>query len=388
MKTRNIAAGVLLSLSLTSVAAARDAIEITEANGAKTSFSGQGIISFADDYVTNPRKLTLTVFTHDFFFNVNAVGCGAACTSLTFRSPEMGDNVTFTGANTADILNQFKNYLKTSDFLKRFIRLINTGPGQQISGTPSGSIEGVVRATFQNAVFPAAATSEQRSSKTSGKNDPQFSGGFAEFSSESFGGHSFGFSPGFGLDFGENKDQHLKFSFPLSQIDFAGLKTYQIGIITQYLYPVKFDDDLVLTVGPGMSFTGTFSLDLPNYSGLLGEGLSGSLNKDWDKLFATLGTYYGRFDNKGGVDTGISANIYGWGLQGGYRLGSRWVTALQLVGMHERVAGFPINTYHTLGNAWTYKFRNKFDLTFSVNKVFGLVHQRYINFGMGSAWFF
>src|SRR5437899_1395147 len=82
------------------------------------------------------------------------------------------------------------------------------------------AIEIVVRNTFQNAVFPPAATSEQKSSRQSPRNDPQFSGGFAQFSSEGFGGHSFGVTPGFTLDFGQSKDQHLKFSFPLTQIDF------------------------------------------------------------------------------------------------------------------------------------------------------------------------
>ena len=156
----------------------------------------------------------------------------------------------------------------------------------------------------------------------------------------------------------------------------------------QYLHPFHLDDSWTLTVGPGISYQTTFSADLPSYTGLIGGAMSAALQKDWDRWFATGATYYGRFGNLGGIDAGIQANIYGWGAQTGLRWSKRWVTALQLVGIHERVAGFAPSTYHTAGVAVTYRILNRFDMTFALNKVFGLPNQRILDAGLGSAWFF
>lgn len=379
---------LLASLMLMSApASAKDAIVIIE-NGTRTGFGRQGLIDFARDYETNPRDLTLEVFNHQFGFDINANGCGANCTGFTFTSSELGINQSFTGANTADLIAQFKDYLKGSGFLKKFMRLINAGPGAQISGGPTSSINNAVKMTFNDVMFKNIDTTEKRNSKVPAGADPQFSGGFAQFSADGFKGKALSVTPGFALDFGAARDKQLKFSFPVTQIEVEGLRTYRAGFGLQYLYPIKYDGGWTLTLGPGASYLVTASLDLPNFSGLMGLAMSSALQKDWEKHFATAAAYYGRFNNAGGIDTDIQANIYGWGLQYGYRLGQRWVAAGHLVGMHERVAGFPITTYHTVSTSLTYKIFNKFDLSFSVSKLTGLPRQRYLDFGMGTAWFF
>ena len=374
------------ALLLAAPAAARDPIVIIE-GGTRSGYGKQGIIDFAKDYELNPRDLTLEVLGHPFVFDINAAGCGAGCTSLRFISAELGIDRTFTGANTAEVSAAFKDFIKSEDFLKRFIRLINSGAGAQISGSPVGSIGSAVRMGFQDLMFNGIKTTEQKNGQPAGR-DPAFSGGFAQFSSDGFNGNIVSVTPGFQLDFGGKRDKHLKFSFPLTQIDFEGLKTYRAGLAMQYLYPIYFDNNITLTAGPGLSYLGTFSVDLPNYSGLLGGALSTSLQKDWEQFFTTGAVYYGKFANAGGIDTDISANIYGWGTQTGYRFKKRWVTALHLVGLHERVAGFEKVTYHTVSTSLSYKILNKFNLTFSVSKLVGLPKQRFVDVGMGTAWFF
>lgn len=387
MQRRLLLAGALCAAA--APAWARDPIVIIE-NGARTGYGRQGIIDFAKDFEANPRDLTLEVLGHQFGFNVNGAGnnCGATCTSLQFTSPDLGIDRTFTGANTADISRQFQDFVKSEAFLKPFIRLINAGPGAQISGTPASTIGSVVRANFSDALFERVRTSEEKANPTAPGRDPAFSAGFARLSHDGFEGHVISVSPGFTLDFGEHKDQHLKFSFPMAQISIEGLRTYRAGLVTQYLYPFFPAEGWTITVGPGLSYLTTFSLDLPNYSGLMGGGFSTTAQRDWKDYFATAATYYGRFQNLGGIDTDIQANVYGWGTQAGRRWKERWVTALQLVGMHERVTGFAVNTYHTLGISNSYKILNKFNVTFSVNKVVGLPSQRFADFGLGSAWFF
>ena len=64
------------------------------------------------------------------------------------------------------------------------------------------------------------------------------------------------------------------------------------------------------------------------------------------------------------------------------------MTALHLVGLHERAAGFPVNTYHTISTSISYKIFNRFDLQFAIDKLVGLPRERFLNFGLGSAWFF
>ncbi len=379
-----MAAGLLYFLA-SAPAWARDPIVIIE-NGARTSVDRQGLIGFAKDFEKNPRDLILEVLGHPFSF-VTGGACGANCTSLTFISPELGINRTFTGVNTAEVSAAFKDYIKSSDFLAKFIRLINSGAGGQLSGGPTSTIGSTVRMTFQDTMFSQAQTLEQRLGARAGT-DPQFSGGFAQFSSDGFGGNIITATPGFTLDFGARRDKHLKVCIPLAQIDLAGLKTYRAGLGLQYLYPVYLSEGWTLTLGPGLSYATTFSADLPNYSGLLGGAFSTSIQRDWQSTFATAAGYYGRFNNMGGIDAGIQANIYGWGLQGGYRLGQRWVTALHVVGIHERVAGFPVTTYHTISNSFSYKILNRFDITLSISKLTGLPKQRYVDFGLGSAWFF
>lgn len=388
MRSRIAFVFFLIALFFCRPAFARDPIVIIE-GGVATPFNQQGIIDFAKDYETNPRDLTLEVLAHPFIFNVGPINnCGAACTSLRFRSPELGIDETFAGANTAEVSAKFKDFIKSQDFLKRFIRLINAGAGAQISGSPVGSIGSAVRMGFQDAMFSTIKTAEERGAPTPQGKDPQFSGGFAQFSSDGFGGRMLSVTPGFALDFGERRDKQLKFSFPLTQIDLEGLKTYRAGLALQYLYPIRFEEGYTLTLGPGLSYLGTFSLDLPNYSGLMGGALSTSLQKDWQKTFATGAVYYGRFNNLGGIDTDIQANIYGWGTQAGYRFAKRWVAAVHLVGLHERVAGFPLATYHTLSASCSYKILNRFNIQFSASKLFGLPRQRFVDVGLGSAWFF
>ncbi|MBI3549185.1 MAG: hypothetical protein HY078_09115 [Elusimicrobia bacterium] len=388
--TKSALALALFAVLSCGPAFAKDPIVIIE-NGTRTGYSQSGLIQFAKDYESNPRTLTLEVLGHPFQFITNPLGgpnaCGATCTSLRFTAAELGIDKTFTGSNTADLSSQLRDFLKGGDFLPKFVRLINAGPGGQISGSPSSTINATMKATFQDVMFNGIKTAEQKASGAPGT-DPTFSGGFAEFTNDGYAGHMIGVTPGFALDFGEKKDRHLKFSFPLAQINFEGLKTYRAGLILQYLHPLYFKDGWTWTVGPGVSYSGTASMDLPNYSGLIGAAGSTSLQKDWEKNFGTLGAYYGKFNNLGGLDTDIDANILGWGAQAGHRFGQRWVAALQLVGMHERVAGFAFNTYHTIGVMASYKIFNKFDLTFSVNKVVGLPKQRFIDAGLGSAWFF
>ncbi|MBI5203079.1 MAG: hypothetical protein HY925_15915 [Elusimicrobia bacterium] len=387
MRVHRLFAAAVLGFVLCRPAFAKDPIVIVEANGSRAGYGREGIIQFAKDYELNPRTLTLEVLSHPFNFNVLA-GAGANVTSFQFVSSELGINETFNGANTAAIISAFKDYLKSSGFLEKFVRLINTGAGAQLSGGPTSTIGMVVKQTFHDQMFSQVRTLEQRTSNVPPGTDPSFSGGFAQFSTDGFGGKAFSFTPGFTLDFGAKKDKKLKFSIPLSQIDLEGLKTYRAGLGIQYLYPVYLPDGWTWTVGPGLSYTGTVSLDLPNYTGLIGGAMSTGLQKDWTQTFAGVAAYYGRFNNLGGLNTNIQANIFGWGTQVGYRLGQRWVTALQLVGLHERVAGFQIQTYHTLGTAFSYKILNKFDLTFSISKLMGLPKQRYLDFGLGSAWFF
>lgn len=372
-------------LALCRAALAKDPIIVIEANGARAGYTREGIIQFARDYELNPRDVTLEVLSHPFLFDVTCAG--GNCTSLRFISPELGIDQTFNGPNTASIQDQLEDYLKTSDFLKRFMRLINSGAGAQLSGGPTGTIGAMVRAGFQDTMFSTVRTVEQKSTMPEGR-DPQLSGGFAQFSSDGYNGKALSVTPGFTLDFGEHRDRKLKVSIPLSQINFEGLKTYRAGLAFQYLHPVYLGNNWTWTIGPGLSYAGTFSVDLPVGTGLLGGAASTSINKDWRKVFTTVAAYYGRFNNLGGIDTDLQANIFGWGWQGGYRLGQRWVTTTHLVGIHERAAGFPINTYHTISQSLSYKIANKFDLTFSISKLFGLPKQKYLDFGLGSAWFF
>lgn len=370
---------------------AKDPIVIIE-NGVRTGYGQQGIIDFAKDYESNPRDLTLEVLGHPFVFDVGIGGvgnnCGTGCTSLNFRADEMGVNESFTGTDTADLIRQFKDFVKGERFLKPFMRLINSGPGGQLTGSPVTAVGATVRSQFQDVMFANIKTSEQRESKAPPLTDPQFSGGFAQFTTDGYGGKVVSFAPGFTLDFGAKKDQHLKISMPVARIDLEGLRTYRAGLTTQYLYPFYPSDGWTITVGPGLSYVTTFSADLPSFTGLMGGALSTSVQRDWEKYFAGAATYYGRFNNLGGIDAGIQANIYGWGAQGGVRYAKRWVSALQIVGMHERAAGFTPSTYHTVGVATTYKILNRFDLTFSINKMFGLPGQRFADLGLGSAWFF
>ena len=388
-RLRRLVPAVLVVLFISAARAwAKDAIFYTDAScPGGCALTRNGLIDFANDYKSNPRTLVLNILNHPFNFNVLA-GNGANVTSFQFKSSELGINKTFNGANTDDIVTQLKDYIKGSDFLTKFMRLINSGAGGQISGGPTSSMDTMVRATFHDTMFSKLDAVEQKTAARPAGTDPQFSGGFAQFSSDGFQGHSFGVTPGFTLDFGEKRDKKLKISIPLSQIDLGGLKTYRAGLGLQYLYPVHLGDGLTWTISPGISYATTFSMDLPNYSGLIGGAASTSLQKDFDKLFGTAAIYYGRFNNLGGIDTQIQANIYGWGLQAGYRLGRRWVTAVQMVGMHERVVGFPITSYETLANSWSYKIFDRFDVTFSVSKMFGLAKQRYVDVGLGSAWFF
>lgn len=369
---------------------AKDAVFVIDTKtGAQDRLSREGLIDYANQYKTDPHEIKLVVLNHPFFFeSLSSNHCAASCTSFTFRSDELGINKAFSGANTDDLIQQLKDYLKGSDFLTKFMRLINSGAGGQISGGPTSSMDTMVRATFHDTMFSKLDTVEQKTSAGPTGTDPQFSGGFAQFSSDGFQGHSIGVTPGFTLDFGDKRDKKLKISIPLSQIDLGGLKTYRAGLGLQYVYPVHLGNGLTWTISPGVSYAGTFSMDLPNFSGLIGGAASTSLQKDFDRLFGTAAIYYGRFNNLGGINTAIQANVYGWGAQAGYRLGSRWVTALQLVGMHERVAGFPITSYETISNSWSYKILDRFDVTASISKMFGLVNQRYVDVGLGSAWFF
>lgn len=369
-------------------ASAKDPIFVIE-NGVRTGY-GQGIVDFAKEYEKNGRDITLEVLGHSFVFDVNGAGnnCGTACTSLRFQSPEMGIDRTFNGVDSADLSRQFQDFVKNENFLKPFMRLINSGPGGQFSGSPTTAIGATVRSTFQDVMFQGIRTTEQREYKGAPLKDPQFSGGFAQFTTDGYAGKVLAFTPGFTLDFGEKKDQHLKMSFPLARVNLENLTTYRAGTTAQYLYPIYPADGWTVTVGPGLSYVVTASKDLPAFTGLIGGALSSSVQRDWEKYFATLATYYGKFSNMGGIDAGINANIYGWGGQAGARFGQRWVSALQVVGMHERAAGFAPTTYHTVGVATTYKILNKFDLTFSVNKLFGLPNTKFADIGLGSAWFF
>jgi hypothetical protein len=377
----------LLALLSSSPAMAKDPIVIIE-GGVRTAYGRQGIIDFAKDFEANPRDLTLEVLGHPFGFAVNAAGCAAACTALTFTSVELGINRTFTGANTAEISSKFKDFVKSEEFLKPFMRLINSGAGAQLTGSPVGTVGSVVRTTFQDTMFQTVRTAEERAARVPPGKDPQFSGGFAQFTTDGFEGKVLAVTPGFTLDFGQERDKHLKFSFPIARIDLEGLRTYRAGMTLQYLHPVKFGDGWTWTLGPGASYQTTVSVDLPNFTGLLGGAMSSSLQHDWERCFATAAGYYGRFGNLGGIDTDILANIYGWGGQAGLRWSRRWVTALQAVGIHERVAGFRPTTYHTVGTAVTYKIFNKFNTTFSISRLFGLPKQRFVDVGLGSAWFF
>lgn len=376
-----------LALLCAAPAAAKDPIVVIE-NGVRTPYGREGIIDFAKDYEKNPRILTLEVLGHPFHFTPNANGCGAACTSLNFVSPELGVNRTFTGNSTAEVSAKFQEFVKSDEFLKPFMRLINSGAGAQLTGSPSSAVGSVVQMTFRDSFFERIRTAEEKANPTAPGRDPSFSAGFARFSNDGFGGSVISVAPGFTLNFGEHKDQHLKVNIPMAQVSLEGLRTYRTGVVTQYLIPFFPAEGWTITLGPGISYLMSFSLDLPQFSGLMGGGLSSTVQRDWDHYFATGAGYYGRFNNLGGIDTDIQANIYGWGGQAGRRFGRRWVSYLQLVSMHERVAGFPINTYHTAGVAVSYKILDKFNLTLSTNKVFGLPNQRFADFGMGSAWFF
>lgn len=384
---RNLLAALALFLAAPSFA--KDPIVIVE-NGVRTGYGRQGIIDFVKDYERNGRDITLEILGHSFGFDVNGGGnnCGTACTSLRFTSAEMGIDRTFTGVDSSDLSRQFQAFVKQESFLKPFMRLINSGPGGQLTGSPTTAVGATVRSQFQDVMFQGIKTVEQREAKGVPLTDPQLSGGFAQFTTDGFAGKVLAFTPGFVLDFGEKKDKHLKISVPIARVEVEGLKTYRAGLTTQYLYPFYPADGWTIIVGPGLSYVTTFSLDLPNYTGLIGGAMSTSVQRDWERYFATMAAYYGRFNNLGGIDAGIQANIYGWGAQAGRRWSKRWVTALQLVGMHERAAGFTPTTYHTVGAAVTYKIRDKFDLTLSANKLFGLPGQRFADIGLGSAWFF
>ena len=382
----------LLAALLVLVAApsfAKEPIIIIE-NGARIGYGRQGLFDFVRDYERNGRDVVLEIFGHPFGFDVNGGGnnCGTACTTLRFTSAEMGIDQSFTGVDSADLSHQFQDFVKQERFLKPFMRLINSGPGGQLTGSPTTAVGATVRAQFQDVMFSGIKTAEQRESKEPPLKDPQFSGGFAQFTTDGYAGKVISFTPGFTLDFGAKKDQHLKVSLPVARVDIEGLRTYRAGLTTQYLYPFYPEDGWTIIVGPGLSYVTTFSADLPSFTGLMGGALSASAQRDWEQYFATGAVYYGRFNNLGGIDAGIQANIYGWGTQAGRRWNKRWVTALQFIGMHERAAGFVPTTYHTLGIAATYKILNKFDLTFSVNKMFGLPNQRFADLGLGSAWFF
>jgi hypothetical protein len=156
----------------------------------------------------------------------------------------------------------------------------------------------------------------------------------------------------------------------------------------QYQHPIYVGETLTLMVSPAATYILTGSIDLPNYSGLAIGSLNASLNKDFNRLFAKVGGHAGYAQNMGGLDTNIKANTYAGGVQGGYRLGERWVSTIYLLSIAERVKGFDNANYQTLGASLSYKIFGRFDLTFSVNKMFGLPDHRFVEGGVGTAWFF
>ncbi|MFA6317123.1 MAG: hypothetical protein WC943_06865 [Elusimicrobiota bacterium] len=380
----SIAASVLF---LTSSASALDPIRVCEIGQTCTPYGQQGIIDFAKDYESNPRDLHLYIFEHAFSFDVGPGTCGANCTSLRFQSAEMGVDKTFTGANTAEVSRAFQDYVKSESFLKAFIRLINMGAGQVISGSPAATIGTLVRAGFQDTLFSNIKTMEEKSGAAPGR-DPAVSASYGQFKDSGYKGKVFSFAPGFSLDFGEHKDKKLKFTIPLSQIDMEGLKTYRAGIMVQYQHPFYLPGNVTVMVGPGLSYSAMGSADLPNFSGIAGGALAATANKDWKSVFATVGGYYGGFKNMGGIDTSIRADVFGWGLQTGYRFGKRWVAAVYGVGIQESVRGFNRTTYHTAGASLSYKIFNRFNVTGSAQHLFGLSNRQFAEFGLGSAWFF
>ncbi|MBI4422098.1 MAG: hypothetical protein HY554_00130 [Elusimicrobia bacterium] len=378
---------LLLALLLAAFAApaqAKDPIVVCDASGC-ASFGRDGIIDFAKEYEKNPRDLTLTILDHPFGFDVT--GSGADVTSLRFTSAELGIDRTFNGANTAEVEDRMEEFFKSDDFLKPFMRLINSGAGGQLTSSPVSAVGMMVRSNFHEVMFSNLHTMEEKRGVPPGR-DPSISGSFGQFNDRGYKGSSLSVTPGGTLDFGERRDRHLKLSLPLSQMSLEGLETYRVGLVTQYLHPFYLPRNTILTVGPGVSYIATGSMDLPNLSGLIGGAMSATLNKDWNRWIGTLGTYYGHFRNLGGIDTDIQANVGGWGLQTGYRVTERTIASLYLIGVHEKAGGFGASSYRTLGLAYSFRIAGKLGLTISANKSFGLVGRRFAELGMGSAWFF
>lgn len=378
-------------LGLASWAGAHDAIRVCDTNLVCNPYGQQGIIDFAKDYEQYPRDVTLYVLGHPFGFDVASAvaqdNCGADCTSLRFQSAEMGIDQTFTGGNTAEVSRAFQDFVKSESFLRAFIKLINSGAGAVISGSPIATVGTVVRAGFQDTMFSNIKTAEEKGAAAPGR-DPAVSASYGQFKDSGYEGKVISVSPGFSLDFGEHKDKKLKFTIPLSQIDVEGLKTYRAGIIVQYQHPFYLPGNVTATIGPGLSYSAMGSTDLPNFSGIAGAAFSITVNKDWKKTFATVGGYYGGFKNMGGLDTGIRADVFGWGFQTGYRFGKRTVAAAYAVGIQESVRGFNRTTYHTAGVSLSYRIFNRFNVTGSAQHLFGLSNRQFAEVGLGSAWFF
>jgi len=364
---------------------AKDPITVTDASGT-SAFSGNGLIDFFNNnYQPNPRTATLNVLGNLFTFDTGGK-TGSQVTSIRFVSQDLGIDQTFTGPDSTSATNALKNFLTSNAFLSQFIKLVNTGPGAQVTGTPTGAVNKTAAIAQQQLSQQSMTTSDEKAGQQLA--GVELAAGFTTFDANGFQGKSTGGSPGYSWKLGDHQDRRFNFTMPVAVISVEGLQTYRVGTIFQYVHPFYLTPRLTLRVGPDVSYTVIGSLDLPNISGTIGGAMTNTLTQDWDKYVLTFGGYYGRFQNLGGIPTGIQANIGAYGLQGGRRIGQRSILSLFAEDTLNNVIGQPIVVYHVLGTAFSHRLLGRWNLTLGVDETLGIPGYTATEFTASSQWKF
>jgi hypothetical protein len=381
--------GAIICLTASGEAQANVAVVYTNSTtGAVTDISGHHIYAqIQNTFESQPDPFTLQVLGHSFNVDINQ-GSGANVTKLTFNSSELGIAQPITGTNTDSTANALRLYLKSEAFQSRFFALINTsGGGATYSGVPYGSVDSISNTALTAVLTPPLQTVEEKD------HAPQLNSinvglGFDSFDNQGFSGTDYKVSPAYTWKMGADKDNELNLTVPLEWISIEGLQSYRAGTVVQFVHPFHLPYGLTLKVGPDLSYSSLVSLAFDGYTGTIGGGLTGALSRDWGPYFGDLGLFYGRYQDLGGIDTGLKANSYSGGLQVGRHIAKRWVAAVYGVGVKDDVNEVPGKDYMLAGASVAYRIYKSFSLTLSVNHTFGIPDFHDTTTNLGSAWNF
>lgn len=378
----------LLVLTAFCRAQANSAIVFTSSDGAV--FDIVGAHTFAqiqDAFIANPVNYTLQIFGHAMTVD-SLAGSGANVTSLTFHAPELGINQTFTGTDTASSSDALRLFMKSEAFLRPLMILLNSsGPGATNSGTPYGTVDSVANTALTNILTPPVQTAEEKNSGGQ-LNSINIGVGLSRFDTQGFSGTDYKVSPAYTWKVGAAKVNDLNLTVPLEDIDIEGVHNFRGGMILQLVHPFALPGGIVWKVGPDLSYSYLVSLAFGAMTGTIGGGLTSVFHKDWEPYFGDLGLFYGRFQNLGGLDTGLQANSYSYGLQVGRRISQRWVLTGYGIGVRDDVVAQSGKSYGLAGGSIAYRIYKSFNLQLSVNRTFGLPGFSDTTTNLGSAWNF